>query len=93
MVARSFTCLALIPVFWFLSVVASKGRGPGGSIADTRDFVLSGVAWALLLTWPGAFFARKALEIAPGDGRAILAFALNLVVFLVSIALFVLCIP
>jgi hypothetical protein len=99
MTKRSFLCLAAVPVFWALSwalfVPLLLGMLPwrswGWGFNETVGFFfLLGGAGTWLLTLAGTFFAWTALRSVPRADGAAVAFALNLVIFLLSLGLVIL---
>jgi hypothetical protein len=92
MIKRSFLCLAAIAIFWAIAwtflprLLDAFTRSWDEQSASCR-LVLGAGGW--LLTLPGTFFGWTALRSAPRKSWAAAAFALNLVVFLLSFGCFV----
>jgi hypothetical protein len=98
MIKRSFLCLAAVPVFWalyvvVLSVVGQCRSRPWGLLEYVCCFCFFGGAGAWLLTLAGTFFGWTALRSAPHKGWAAVAFALNLLIYLLSLGLVILGLP
>jgi hypothetical protein len=88
MLKRSFLCLAGVLIFWAIGwPIGAKLARYDGVVPFTTYVVVCLVGGTWLLTLPGASFGWRALRSGPRKGWAAVAFALNLVIFLLPLGL------